>query len=141
MVDRILEFDKELLAALSTLKDISVYESVAEAESDGKPEYLVVFTNDSIRGEAYNHESIVSVTEDSFFHPFYVAVSARSAAARNRIVSAVRKKVLGNQFADSSAIIETGIMNSYGDSDITLKPVKYTYIMTFQATLDRSDDE
>lgn len=144
MTDTILEFDTQVRAFLDTMKDVSVYESVRDdgnvaSDADDKKAYIVYFGNDIVRGSDWEYGSIVGAQNDALLHPFGVFISAPSAAVRNAIIAYVRKGLLGKSFAGSGGVVETGEQNTYGDTDNTLKPTKFTYMLTFSAIIDRSE--
>lgn len=141
MTDAILEFDTQVQALLATMKDVSVYESVRD-DSDDVAEnapYIIYFGNDVVRGNDWQYGSIVGAQNDALLHPFGVFVSAPAVGVRNEMIAFIRRSLLGKSFAGSGGIVETGEQNSFGDTDATIKPVKFTYMMTFSAIIDRSE--
>ena len=137
MVDTVYQFDNDVRALLSTIKDVALSESTKEASESSKA-YIVYFGNDIVAGSSWEYGSLVGPQDDAIIHQFSVLISAPSTVARNAIVSEVRRRLVGTVLDNASAINETGMMNSFGDSDATLKPVKYTYFITFSAIIDRS---
>lgn len=141
MADPILSFDTAVQALLSdNLKDVALCESVESGEGSTAPQYIVFFGNDFIQGEAYSYGSITGAQDDAFIHQFSVLIVARNRNIRNAIVAAVRRLLVGTVIGNASGIRETGMQNGYGDTDGTLKPVKFTYFITFSVTMDRSDN-
>jgi len=139
--DPILRFDTAVQQRLSdNLKDVPIYESVEDGDGSTSPQYIVFFGNDVVQGEAYSYGSITGAQDDAFIHQFSVLIVARNKSIRNAVVSAVRQLLVGTVLDNASGIRETGMQNGYGDTDGTLKPVKFTYFITFSVTMDRSDN-
>lgn len=134
----VLEFDQGVLAELQKIQGVKVYDSVRPDEDEEGKIYVVFFGNDVLPGEASRHRPITGYLEASVLHPFNVLIAAPTPAIRNKVVNEVRRRILSYTVDGASEVKETGQLNSYGDTDNTLKPVRYTYYVTFQVTLDRS---
>ena len=141
MIDRVYEFDNAAKALLSQIPDVVWYESNAEnVNTYDDPQYGVYFGNDVLAMSPYTGGGIAGHQDDAIVHPFSVFVSAPNQLIMNKLVSKIRSMLIGKTLIEgSSGIGENGTLNSYGDSDATLKPVKYTYFMSFTTTIDRSD--
>ena len=119
---------------------VHVYEDVRPNEAalqDGKT-YIVFFGSDIRVGSPRKHRPITGWMDASVFSSFGVYVAAESAKAKRGVVRAVRDVLLGIESDFMSDIHETGAMNSYSDTDGTVKPIKYTWYGTFQCLVDRS---
>ncbi len=146
MADPVIEFDTEVLRRLGTMVPKFI-ENVSEdtltpIEDRSAKTYAIFFGNDIVPGTAYKHMPITGSTTASALHMFSVFIVAPSPGVRNVLVSKVRSLLEGQIITDHSGMIqETGTMNSYADSDSTLKPVKYTYMLSFMVTVDRGHNE
>lgn len=132
------KFDELMLSALSVLPGVKVYDGVRPDEDRDGNMYVVYFPGDLIPGAAARHEPITGFKEASVLHPFAVMIAAPTARARRQLQAAVRRVILGFEVQGASGIRETGQLNSYGVTDATLIPVRYTQYMTYQVTVDRS---
>lgn len=132
------KFDEAMLEALRELPDVKVFESVRPDEDRSGNTYLVYSGGDIVPGASTNHEPITGFSEASVLHSFSVFIAAPTAGVRRAVQKAVRRIVLGFRLEGCTPPRETGQLNSYGDSDQTIKPVRYTALMTYQSTIDRS---
>lgn len=131
------EFDAAVVSRLRTLTDVDVFLSRRPDDSYSGKSYLVFMGNTALPGAPRRHRPINSVRDASVYHPFGVFIASTSAQARNAIVSAVRRRLIGFQHDGSGEVEETGELNSYGETDSVIKPVRYTAYLTFQVLLDR----
>ena len=146
MVDPVIAFDTAALSRLRTLTP-NFFEEVSEdnltpIESRKSKTYAIFFGNDLVPGTEYAHMPVTGSSTSSVLHFFSVFVVANSPGVRNALVSKVRQLFEGQTITASSGMItETGTMNSYADSDPTLKPIKYTYMLSYKVTVDRGNNE
>lgn len=132
------KFDEAAMKELETLKGVRVFDSLRpDGDNDGK-DYVVYMPGDVTPGAMRKYGSIVGVTQAAVIHQFGVLVSSVSPKARNHLLAAVRRRLLGFQIPGTSEAFETGALNSYGNTDSTVRPVRYTSYVTFQVTVDRS---
>ena len=131
------EFDAAIVKELRTLNDVDVFVSRRPDDSYSGKSYLVFLGNSALPGAPKRHRPINSVRDASVYHPLGVFIATTSAQARNAIVSAVRRRVIGFQFNGSGEVEETGEQNAYGETDSVIKPARYTAYLTFQVLLDR----
>ena len=146
MIDPVLEFDEAAQELLQTLVPNFIEEvsedTLSPIESRKSKTYAIYFGNDVVPGTEYAHAPITGSADASAIHFFSVFIVASSPGVRNGLISKVRRLFEGQTITKGSGMIsETGTMNSYADSDATLKPVKYTYMLSYKVTVDRGNNE
>lgn len=132
------KFDDAMLEALSVLPGVKVYDSVRPDNDREGQVYVVYFPGDIIPGSAEHHQPVTGFHQASVIHTFAIMISAPSARSRRKLQAAVRRVVLDVKVDGCTPPSETGQLNSYGNTDNTVKPVRYTGYMTFKSTIDRS---
>lgn len=133
----VFDFDVAMIGELKKLP-VKVFDSARpEYDRDGSV-YLVYSGGDIIQGTEHNYQPITGFKDAAVIHTFTVFVSAPSAEARNKVQAAVREVVFNAEFEGCTPVSETGQLNSFGATDNTVKPIRYTCIMTYNTTLDRT---
>ena len=138
MTDRTLEFDEACLALLRTIKDVEVFDSFSR---DTKvPLYIVYHGGAEINRQLRGYKSVAGHTLDVYEHPFHVDVYGEDKRLLNRLVSAVKEKLIGAVLIDgSNGINIAASVGTSKDFDSTLRPAVFQHSMSFYVNLDRGD--
>ncbi len=119
---------------------LKVYEEVRPTDAIAKEgkSFVIFYGNDIRTGAPRRHRPLSGWQDASVYASFGVFVGAESVKVKKGMVKLVRQTLLNLRTDFMSDIMETGAMNSYSDTDGTVKPVKYTWYGTFQCLVDRS---
>lgn len=130
------EVDKAILKHLQGIPGLSVVEDAVPGGAGGKSAYAVFFGGDlTPRAKAV---SMASPRYSAMMHTFAVLVAARTASVRNSVREEVRSRLVGWCAPGVGQVRETGQLNSYGDTDATIQPLKYACYMTFQTMISEA---
>ena len=130
------EVDQALMAHLRGIEGLTVVEDAVPGGAEGKSTYAVFFGGDlTPRAKAV---SMASPRYSAMMHTFAVLVAARTASVRNAVREEVRDRLVGWSAPGVGQVRETGQLNSYGDTDATIQPLKYACYMTFQTMISEA---
>lgn len=134
------EYDTELLKVLRAgLPGVGVHEDVEPDDAERTTAYVVLFGGDLVFGSQARYASVAGQRCDAAIHTFAVHVSATTPSIRSKIVARIRDLLRGRRILDAGEVRETGDGVGYGDTDPTMRPVRYTGYLTFRAVLDLED--
>jgi hypothetical protein len=130
------EVDQQLIKLLEGIEGLPVYEDTVPGGAQPGGVYAVFFGGDlTPRAKAV---SMVSPRYSALMHTFAVMVAARTARVRNQVREEVRNRLVGWAAPGVGQVRETGQLNSYGDTDATIQPLKYACYMTFQTMISEA---
>ena len=125
------EVDQALMAHLRGIEGLEVVEDAVPGGAEGRSVYAVFFGGDlTPRAKAPRYSAMM--------HTFAVLVAARTASVRNSVREEVRNRLVGWSAPGVGQVRETGQLNSYGDTDATIQPLKYACYMTFQTMISEA---
>ena len=121
------EVDQALMAHLRGIEGLEVVEDAVPGGAEGRSVYAVFFGGDlTPRAKAV---SMASPRYSAMMHTFAVLDSVREE---------VRNRLVGWSAPGVGQVRETGQLNSYGDTDATIQPLKYACYMTFQTMISEA---